>query len=208
MNASNNQISRITSAALNDLDSLKLLDISNNKLTRLPDNQFASLAAVESINISQNQLTFIQPFTFTDLRTLKTLDLSSNQLSTDHFLELVAQIKSINLQHNKYQQIDLSAFKLADSVYLNDNPWNCSWLFETLATKKHSMANIRFELAFDGILHANLTKPLAEEVECFDYQQSQHNATIKRIILINYEYCGAPKNSEGEKKVKICEKIF
>lgn len=201
MNASNNQIATIISTALNDLDSLKHLDISNNKITHLPDNQFASLTAVESINLSQNQLNSIQAFTFSDLPALKSLDISANQLSTDHFLEQATQIKSIDLQHNKYQHIDLSTFKSAESVYLGDNPWNCSWLFHSLATKKHSMVNIRFGYAFDGIVHENSTKPLAEQVECIDYLESQQNATIKRIILINYEYCAIPKNSEGEKKV-------
>lgn len=196
MNASHNQIGSIPSTALKDLESLKHLDVSYNKLTHVLDNQFASLSSIESINMSHNELNSIQQFTFTDLKSLQKLDLASNKLQTDEFLEQAAPIKSIYLQNNQYHKMNLSAFKSVGNVYLNKNPWNCSWLLRALSKKEHLISNIQFGFEFDDFPQENLTKPLLQEVECLDYRQSTKWPLIRQIVIINAD-C-APKN---EKKV-------
>lgn len=182
LNISNNQLATV---ALKDLGNLKHLDLSNNKLTYLYDNQFAFMASIQTINISHNQLNAIKQFTFTDLSTLQTLDLSSNQLQSDEFLDLAAPIKVINLQNNRYKKINLTALNSVGKIYLNDNPWNCSWLLNALANKEHLVTNIQFGHDFDGIEHENATIPMIEELECFDYRQSLEHPTTRRIAIIN-----------------------
>lgn len=201
MNASYNQITSIPSIALNELGNLKYFDISNNKLTHILDNQFISLDSIETINASYNELNSIQPFTFADLKTLQTLDLSTNQLKADDFLEQAAPIKSIYLQNNNYHQINLSSFKTVENVYLNKNPWNCSWLLRALVKKEHLITNIQFGFEVDDYEHEHehLTKPLTEEVECNDYRKSLEYPTTRRFVIINTD-CEALKN---EKKVNF-----
>lgn len=172
------------------------MDVSHNKLTHLLDNQFASLNSIESINISNNELTSIQAFTFSDSKTLHTLDLSSNHLQTDEFLEQAATtIKSIHLQNNLYHKMNLSAFKTVENVYLNNNPWNCSWLLGALSKKEHLVSNLQFGFEFDGFNEENLNKPLIEEVECLDYRQSQQWPFQRKIVIVNTD-CDAPKNGK------------
>lgn len=201
MNASHNQITSIPSTALKDLSNLKELDISNNKLTHILDNQFSSLVSIESINASHNELNSVQRFTFTDLKTLQTLDLSTNQLYADDFLEHAAPLKSIHVQSNAYHRINLSSFKTVDNVYLNKNPWNCSWLLKALAKKEHLITNVQFGFEVDDFEHEHdqLIKPLTEEVECYDYRQSLEHPTTRRFVIINID-CDAIKN---EKKVNF-----
>lgn len=199
MNASHNQIASIPSIALKGLDKLKHLDVSHNKLTHILDNQFSSVNSIESINISHNELNSIQPFTFSDLNNLETLDLASNQLQTDGFIEQAAAIKSIDLQNNQYHEMNLTSFKSIGNVYLNNNPWNCSWLMNALAKKEHLVSNVHVGFEFDGFIHENLTKPLIEEVECLDYRHSTKSPLIRKIVIFNLD-CDTPKN---EKKVNI-----
>lgn len=188
---------------MKDLGSLKHLDVSHNKLTHVLDNQFASLSSIESINMSHNEINSIQQFTFTDLKALQKLDLASNKLQTDEFLEQTVRIKSIDLQNNQYHEMNLSAFKSVGSVYLNKNPWNCSWLLRSLSKKEHLISNIQFGFEFDDFPQENVTKPLLQEVECLDYRQSTKWPLIRKIVVIN-EDC-APKN---EKKVIFFLIIF
>lgn len=201
-NVSNNQIVSIPSNALKDLANLKHLDVANNKLNRLLDNQFVYLTSIESINMSNNQINSIQPFTLIDLLTLHELDLSKNQLQTDDFLEQSAPVNSINLSNNRYQQINLLALKNVGTIHLNGNRWNCSWLLHALKSNEYRMANIQFGFEFDDVEHDSLIKPMAEEVECFDYRQSIDHPTIKRIIILHSDNCATGKSSENEPKVK------
>lgn len=197
MNASHNQIASIPSTALKDLNSLKHFDVSNNRLTLLLDNQFASLASIESINLSNNEINSIQPFTFTDLKTIQTLNLSSNQLQTDEFLEQSTEMKLIDLANNQYHEINLTAFRSFGTVYLNNQLWNCSWLIMALAKRDHLVSNIQFGFEFDNFGLDNSSKPLTQDVDCYDYRQSQDNPIIQRIIIINSD-CDAYRN---ERKV-------
>lgn len=191
----------MTSVALKDLSNLTYLDISNNKLTHLLDNQFAFMASIETINLSHNSINSIQQFTFTDLSTLQVLDLSSNHLHDDAFLDVVAPIKEINLGNNEYHQINLSALNSISTVFLKNNPWNCSWFLHTMATKEHSTPNIQFGVEFDaGIKYENFTKPSIEELECFDYRQSIENPIARKIVVINPDRC-IQKELKNNKKV-------
>lgn len=198
LNASNNQL---VSIALNDLGNLKNLDISNNKLTHLLDNQFAAMASIESINVSHNELTSIQRLTFTDLKTLQTLDLSANRLQSDDFLELAAPIQMIHLQDNAYKMINLSTINSIGKMYLNNNPWNCTWLLNALAKKEHFIANIQFGTEVEGIEYGNGSKSLIEELDCYDYRHSIEQPTTRRVIIVNAMNCGNQKDTDNGKKV-------
>ncbi|XP_031629140.1 carboxypeptidase N subunit 2-like [Contarinia nasturtii] len=196
LNASHNQIASIPSTALKDLTNLKHLDVSHNKLTLLLDNQFASLTSIESINLSYNEISSIQQFTFTDLKTLQTLNLSSNQLQMYEFLEQAAEIKTIDLQNNQYHEINLTAFRTFETVHLNNNHWNCSWLLMALSKRDHLVSNIEFGFEFDDFGLENSRK-LTQDVQCYDYRQLD-KPTIQRIIIINSD-CDATRNEKKKK---------
>lgn len=197
LNISNNEL---ISIALKDLGNLQHLYLQHNQLTHLLDNQFAFMASIQSINISHNQLNAIKRFTFTDLKTLKTLDLSSNHLEIDEFLDLAAPIKVIHLENNLYTKINLSTLNSIGKIYLNNNPWDCSWLLKALANKEHLVTNIQFGYEFDGIEHTNASKPLVEEVECYDYREQLESPTIRKLAIIN-SGCEAQKAMDNGKKV-------
>lgn len=161
------------------------------------DNQFSFLTSIESINVSSNQINSIQTFTFTDLHTLHEIDLSNNQLHTDDFLEQIPPMNSLNLAYNQYQQINLAALKNTGTVHLNANLWNCSWLLHALGQNEHRITNIQFGFDFDDVDHESLEKPVnAEEVECYDYRTSIDQPTVKRIVILHSDGCGAAENIE------------
>lgn len=191
----------MTTVALKDLDHLKNLDMSYNKLTHLLDNQFAG--SIETINISYNRLNSIQPFTFADLDSLHTLDLSSNRLHTDGFLGSAAPINVVDLRNNAYDQIDLSALSSIERIFLGNNPWNCTWLLNAMATNlEHVATDIRFGLEFsDGMRTQNQTKSSIEELDCVDYRKSIDHPSVRRVFIINFSQCTNQKNLRNNQKV-------
>lgn len=198
---SNNHLASIS---LKDLDHLKYLDISHNKLSDLLDNQFGFMRSIEVINASQNRLHSIQSFTFADLVSLNTLDLSSNRLHTDDFLNSVAPIHFVDLRHNAYQRIDLSALNTIDRIYLGNNPWNCTWLLNAMANANHGNTVIRFGTEFlNDMQNENHTKSSIEEIECVDYRKSIDHPSVRRVFVISLNQCGNQKSLGNSPKVFI-----
>lgn len=173
--------------------------MSHNKLSQLFDNQFTLMASIEALNISHNRLNSIQNLTFAELHALKTLDLSTNRLRTDEFLNSAATISLVDLRNNAYETIDFAALKSIEQILLANNPWNCTWLLNTMANLEHVTTDIRFGMEFSE--SQNRTKSTIEELDCYDYRKSIEHPSIRRVFVINFSQCNRQKNLANNQKV-------
>lgn len=110
-----NNISDISSEALNGLVSLRVLNISHNRLHTLPEGLFANARELREIYLNDNTIFELSRTIFHRLEQLIVLDLSSNQITSNHiddgtFLGLIRLIV-LNLSNNALTRIDGKTFK-------------------------------------------------------------------------------------------------
>lgn len=150
--------------------------------------------------MSHNRLNSIQDLTFADLHSLQSLDLSSNRLHTDGFL--AASKNVVDLRNNAYETINLKALSSIQQIFLNNNPWNCTWLLKAMANLENIATHIHFGVEFsdDSQSNPNQTKSSIEELDCYDYRKSIDHPSIRRVFIINFSQ--NRKNSGNNQKVK------
>ncbi|XP_050348813.1 toll-like receptor 7 [Nymphalis io] len=110
-----NNITDISSEALNGLVSLRVLNISHNRLHTLPEGIFAYSRELREVYLNDNSLFELARGIFHRLEQLIVLDLSNNQLASNHvdhgtFLGLIRLIV-LNLSNNALTRIDGKTFK-------------------------------------------------------------------------------------------------
>jgi Leucine-rich repeat (LRR) protein len=78
----NNKLSEAPSVgrSMEELISLKSLDISNNGFTELPEGSFVNLRSLQLLNLAGNQISRVHTRSFTHLPGLRKVDLSENLL--------------------------------------------------------------------------------------------------------------------------------
>lgn len=110
-----NNITDISSEALNGLVSLRVLNISFNRLQVLPDGIFTNSRELREIYLNDNMLLELARGVFHRLEQLIVLNLSNNHLSSNHiddgtFVGLIRLIV-LNLSNNALTKIDGKTFK-------------------------------------------------------------------------------------------------
>ncbi len=98
---------------LQNLTSLKILDLSYTQLTGLPDNFFNDLINLSELNLLGNSLgTFLATNNnvFTPLASLKRLFLQANGISTlnDGLFQGLVNLKEVYLNENKFNYTEVT----------------------------------------------------------------------------------------------------
>lgn len=90
---------------LNDIITLRVLDLSENNIDKFADNDFVQLENLEELDLSYNKLTYLPP-SIGKLKKLKKLNLSGNRISyLPKEFENLVELKSLDLSGNPIENV-------------------------------------------------------------------------------------------------------
>lgn len=133
-----NSIEAIPSDVFAPLAKLRVLSLQNNKIEELPMGVFRALNKLETLNISGNFLEHIDFGIFSGLSNLAKLDLSFNQLFKFEVSSIFTStsLSGFYIQNNNLNTFDfdslLTQIKYLKEINLDNNKWNCDWLYKNL----------------------------------------------------------------------------
>ena len=124
----NNQITRISPQAWDNIHNLTVLDLSHNKLNHLASYQFKSLSSLQELVLSGNLLREITGKELDGLRKLEKLWLDDNNLSklVGKSVPKMKKLTYLNVSHNDLKHLDelTDFFNKAPNLENLDLSWN------------------------------------------------------------------------------------
>jgi Leucine-rich repeat (LRR) protein len=116
--ASNNQISRISDATFKWAKKLTHIDLRENKIEQISVGAFKDQGKLEGLYLKQNKLTRIEVGTFDSLTELKDLWLQNNQLSLIEkgLFDKNWKLEKLFMDENKIAVIEPTAFEKLNSI--------------------------------------------------------------------------------------------
>ncbi|XP_028981782.1 chaoptin-like [Diachasma alloeum] len=117
-------LSILENNAMENLTSLKYLDISNNELSKIPEWSFKNLISLLVLKLDGNALTDIPDLG--NLEKLEELNLSCNALhdiTQQTFCKLI-NLKHLDLSHNEITEMPSGVFDMLASLATLDLSWN------------------------------------------------------------------------------------
>ncbi|XP_063529124.1 protein artichoke-like [Cydia strobilella] len=122
LDASYNHIKLFDGNAINNIHTLKEINMVNNKVIEIRSSSFEDLRELETIHFDSNQIEIIHPKAIINLPNLVSIHLSRNHIIDlpDRVFSNLPKLRIIELQGNRLQYISLRAFENLPLVqYLN-----------------------------------------------------------------------------------------
>ena len=111
--------------SVEDIISLRYLDLSNNELKKIPDEIFKNLSSIETLLLQGNPLEYLNRDTFRNMSELKTLDLIETEIDDfpPELTELNYNLITLWLDRNHLTEIpQLNHLKKLELVRISKNP--------------------------------------------------------------------------------------
>lgn len=155
-NVSHNRMTYLNPNLFSDLVSMEIFDVSHNVLSFLTDNQFEEMSSLTDLRLQSNIIEKISLNAFIGTNKLCSVDLSYNRLTIDGFIANLVHLRTLNLNYNRYKQIDSSLLKQIENIELVGNYWECDWLIPEIVYKRlpngmHFVPPTMRNLAYDEI---------------------------------------------------------
>lgn len=203
LDLSSNSISMIENNPFVGLTSLRTLWLTNNFLTEIPAGYFRTLNNLKSLHLSNNSLN-VTFGTLNGLKNLAELDLANNSiihLQESLFIDL-ENILSIDISNNLLTSFEITnlvnkSLKKLKTVYLNDNRFECLYLWKLIKRLENIGINVPkgnkfyesnvngiecFQLKETGGRSTNITLPNISNENIMDNKRKRLIQFLKEVL--------------------------
>ena len=206
VNLHDNELSHIPVESLRDMPNLQYLALEGNHINNLPAYAFQGLTNLKQINLNDCDLRTIHNKAFEGLPSIKTLYLGYNQhlrFDPDQRLTGVTHAKMFYFKgcHLKRVPRQLLPWYKIQSIYLNDNLWDCDCTLDWLPAMLRQRAKNLYTFTPDvecntpltlhkknmiSLSKANFTcKPLPDPVLLFrEFEEVNHHSHTQMVHIV------------------------
>lgn len=159
LDLSSNKLPRVDGGWFKNSPNLTYINLENNVITAIPAEAFKNVVGVHTvlnekvytdIILSNNLIQYIHPDAFKGLDGLGMLYLDHNSLKTvdEDLFKGLSYLKLLALQFNHLKCLpkNKSNLLMADTTYLDTNPWDCDCAkaIDEYATRKNKKVHIKY----------------------------------------------------------------
>lgn len=181
-------LEKIADAAL--YNCTKLVDVSfwTNELTDLPVDIFENNVLLETLTFQHNNLKQINPLIFSNLTKLKTIAINENYLTEFPVYKMprIPSVVTLWIHHNDLTDLDeqevFYKFPSLQTIYMEDNPFNCGRLKVILAAFQRKQITV--DRWHDSPRDRNYTLTVVDTVDCLSDQEQEKYLSKERVNVL------------------------